>query len=231
MEVKEQSICLENYDFNLFNIKDYLHNLSPNSEYSNSGNDSTNAVEALDEKEKINFLNETNPLNSLCISSLKNILTIKNIHLNNNLFSKYFKKEEVDKKILRKFKKFLKSSTVCLISECDDNVILSDFMSSVLFPPCTYKEIQFKSVNFSFMVYLFSYDKIVDLFTSFINESFNSLYQHVTNIKSPDILSKIPKDDLEFYLRNMHFIYNDYKYFISNFAKSIKGSSEDIIKD
>ncbi len=231
MEVKDQSVYLDNYDFNIFDINDHLHDLSHNSEYSTSGTESTNPVEALVEKDKKEVFNITNPLNSFCMSSIKNIFITKNIHLNNNLFTKYFKKEEIDKKILRKFRKFLKNLNISLIADCEDDIILSDFISSVLFPPCTYNEIQFKSVNFPYMVHLFSYNKIVDLFTSFINESFNSLYQHVTMIRSQDILSKIPKEDLEFYLRNMHFIYNDYKYIIFNSEKKRKGSSQAILGD
>ena len=90
-----------------------------------------------------------------------------------NFNPKFLKKENIDKKIFRKFRNFIKEK----YQKSPNNLIFSygnefwkHFCTSNLLPPMKYQEYEFKSFNTKYFLWLFSQYGSVDLFKQFIEE-------------------------------------------------------------
>ncbi len=90
-----------------------------------------------------------------------------------NFNPKFLKKENIDKKIFRKFRNFIKEK----YQKSPNNLIFSyekefwkNFCTSNLLPPMKYQEYEFKSFNTKYFLWLFSQYGSVELFNQFIEE-------------------------------------------------------------
>ena len=96
---------------------------------------------------------------------------------------KFIKRENIDKKVLRKFKKFLKdkykknqNDIVTLIAK---NKFWYDFIALNLTPPFTYpaEEKEFKSFNTTYMSWVFEHPCSLELYNIFIQSNYNCLLE------------------------------------------------------
>lgn len=137
------------------------------------------------------------------VARLKNqIPFLKSFH------PKFIKKENIDKKILRKFRKVLKKDVK--INEVKDNIdydFIASFVVKNLLPPMKYEETEFKSFNTKFLVWLFSKNGMEEIYDKFVNEYGISLWASFVetynlNEEEPEII-----DSLLYYIKNMHLFY------------------------
>jgi hypothetical protein len=129
---------------------------------------------------------------------------------------KFLKKENIDKKILRKFRNYVKSISKesKIILTKFDMKFWKHFSENNLLPPMIYRdngiEIQFKSFNVNYMVWLFSKNGATELYGYFAskqgNELLNSFIDEysLTNTTEEGIVEK-----LKYYIENMHEIFTD----------------------
>ena len=123
------------------------------------------------------------------------------------------KRENVDKKILRKFKKFLKIKS----KEKEDNEIKSfiksnefwpEYIKLNLMPPFTYdkEKISFKSFNTQYLCWFFEHKFSLELFNIFVRDNYENL---LTMIKEAYTLSENSDDYslLKNYINTMPLIY------------------------
>jgi hypothetical protein len=117
---------------------------------------------------------------------------------------KFTKRENVDKKILRKFRKYLKD----LIKK-NKLPYLTDFWNIFihenLLPPVQYnnaeicENINFKSFNTTYMLWLFSHDGGIELFDIFLDQKSEQIYEMFSDTV------KTPQDDSELRVYIKHF--------------------------
>jgi hypothetical protein len=130
----------------------------------------------------------------------------------------FLKKENIDKKILRKFRNYVKSvyktnNEIFSLGK----IFWKNFISSNLLPPMKYVEngspLEFKSFNTKYLLWLFSKQGAVQLYKEFaekygeeIMHDFISSYDlvNVDNNEEPGILEK-----LKYYVFNLHSIYSN----------------------
>ena len=136
---------------------------------------------------KINNINDTKINNS--ISNRTSKLNQKS---NNSLRKqklkefqfKFTKRENVDKKILRKFRKFLKDKSKKNFYEVTNILSNSkfwyDFITQNLMPPFIYltEKKEFKSFNTTYMSWVFEHKFSLELYNIFIKYSFKNLCEH-----------------------------------------------------
>lgn len=164
--------------------------------------------------------------NEICINSIRKV----NYDIFN--FSSFTTKQSLNKKILREFRKYLIKSN--LNEEILNISYVNDFINKKLFPPFTkeYKyqyyiydenididlfdmksalssclfenEIYFKSINNSFIIWLFEFKIFYILFSLFINEKFEHLFKSINRIENFKNL-----DELYYYIKNFHHLYRN----------------------
>ena len=126
---------------------------------------------------------------------------------------KQLKRENVDKKILRKFKKFLKHK----LKDKTDNEVKNyiknnefwpDYIKNNLMPPFSYEKenISFKSFNTQYLCWFFEHKFALELFNIFIQNNYDDLLQLIENAynlneKADDFVL------LKTYLNTMPLIY------------------------
>ena len=97
---------------------------------------------------------------------------------------KFTKRENIDKKILRKFRKFLKEqykkNQINVINILSNNKFWSDFVSLNLLPPFSYiiEEKEFKSFNTGYMCWVFEHPNSIELYNIFIKPNYQYLINH-----------------------------------------------------
>jgi hypothetical protein len=129
---------------------------------------------------------------------------------------KFLKKENIDKKILRKFRNYVK----VIYKDSRDQLVpfdidfWKDFSNLNLLPPMrytdVYAEIEFKSFNINYMLWLFSKSGTVELYREFAGKLGHDLLQSF--IDAYDLLNTSEEgivDKLKFYIHNIHEIYAD----------------------
>jgi hypothetical protein len=127
---------------------------------------------------------------------------------------KYTKRENVDKKILRRFKYYLKDKLKCKSISLDiyDKRFWIMFINGNIFPPIKFKdnnteeEVEFKSFNSKFIAWLFSKNGANELYNLFIKEDLINTIDNI--IKDYNINSVKEIEELEYYIRNMPVIFN-----------------------
>lgn len=164
-------------------------------------------------------------------TSSKQAHTLTNIHLNNNkhpthtnqiLFNqlpflssfkpKYTKRENIDKKILRSFRKYLYdlSKVTTLYPSINESCFYIRFINKELFPPLTYvnpvsqEKITFKSFNSNFLLWFFSFPGIKEYYTKFTQEQ-SPVYEfaHYYELNDHDT------NQLKNYINNLPFIFDN----------------------
>lgn len=191
---------------------DLAFDLKPNC--SNVAKPAANFNMSFDDLDAKNHNNETI---SICTSveeskectehSYKN-KTKKNTKLNSlkNFTFKHLKKENIDKKTLRKFRKYLSVRLKQVDSQFISKLIL-DFANGLMFPPFTLQDISFKSFNSSYLIWLFSNKEIFEFFEEYIELSLNKLVEFLIYTFKVDDKEEICT--LENYLKQMALIYSN----------------------
>ena len=128
---------------------------------------------------------DTNKTNKISVtnSNSRQSQSIKKTKLKEFQF-KFTKRENVDKKVLRKFRKFLKEkykknqANICSI--ISNNKFWLDFISLNLLPPFSYiaEEKEFKSFNTGYMCWIFEHANSVELYNIFIKANYQNLISH-----------------------------------------------------
>ena len=122
------------------------------------------------------------------------------------------KRENVDKKILRKFKKFLKhrlreKTENEVKNYIKNNEFWPDYISQNLMPPFSYdkEKISFKSFNTKYLCWFFEHKFSQELFNIFINKNYDdltSLIKDAYNLKEDTEDYNLLKKDYLSYLEN-----------------------------
>ncbi len=145
-------------------------------------------------------------------------MTFKNERFKNsdpflkNFNPKFLKKENIDKKIFRKFRNFVKEK----FQKEPNNIIFSfesefwkNFCFTNLLPPMKYKDYEFKSFNTKYFLWLFSRFGSVNLFKQFIEEKGNLVIENFINeynLENSTEINIIEK--LKEYLNRIPIIYS-----------------------
>lgn len=168
---------------------------------------------SFDDLDAKNLNNETISMGTSVDESKETETSVKNkakkhTKLNSlkNFTFKYLKKENIDKKTLRKFRKYLCVRIKQLDPQMVSKVIL-DFSNSLMFPPFTFQDISFKSFNSSYLIWLFSNKEIYDLFEEYIELSLNKLVEFLVHTFKVEDKEEITT--LEQYLKKMAIIYSN----------------------
>ena len=192
-----------------------------------------------DDKDKQNIVQDY-----VCIQSQNQTNYIKYKHkytkkkktIKEYKFSKKIKRENVDKKILRKFKKYLKHK----MREKTDNEVKNyiknnefwpDYISMNLMPPFSYEKenISFKSFNSKYLCWFFDHKFSQELFNIFINKNYDDLLQLIMK----DYEINEDSEDyklLKVYINNMPMIYGDESSGSTTFSSNIAESDAEDIK-
>ena len=121
---------------------------------------------------------------------------------------KTVKRENLDKKIIRKFRRYLSLRLNDIKDIYKLSQVFIKFSSNNLFPPFTYNTKVFKSINTSFLIWFFECKDISNYYNEYINLNLSSMIQFLSNA------FKIEDDQelnlLENYLKNMAFIYSNF---------------------
>ena len=172
-----------------------------------------------------NFITNGNNLNPLTYRGSKH--ENKSKHYNTkklkisflkDLNFKDLKRENIDKKLLRKSRKFLREKLkkdminwdVMNLTDSEKNFWVT-YLSNNLHPPFkfhdnnTNKVVEFKSFNTKFNIWLFSHKGSVHLFDLYLNEKFNEILNKMIDKFSISDSSEIR--DLEYYIKNISNIY------------------------
>jgi hypothetical protein len=125
---------------------------------------------------------------------------------------KFTKRENIDKKILRRFRKFLKDnhkkSSLSYELMNLNKIFWNKFIADNLLPPMKYQveNVEYKSFNTNYMVWLMSHKGGVDLYEKFINEHFDeilSMFITKFSLKEGEELQQ-----LRMYIKNLASIFN-----------------------
>jgi len=120
---------------------------------------------------------------------------------------KFTKRENIDKKIIRKFKNYLKENMT--IEELKGEFWFS-FIKLNLFPPMKFKEgediIEFKSFNTKYMLWLFKHKHSVELYQKFINHRFHDIVELFTTKYS--CITSTEMNSLKDYIKRLAIIFN-----------------------
>jgi hypothetical protein len=126
-----------------------------------------------------------------------------------NFSPSYTKKTIINKKILRKFKNFLKEKYSALSSEIYENIDLifwPKFIKENLLPPMKYKdinnrEVEFKSFNIKYLIWLFNKEGAIILYDNFIEQYGKDTLNEMVN--AYNIIDQHEIDQLQFYLNHL----------------------------
>jgi len=133
---------------------------------------------------------------------------------------KFTKRENIDKKILRKFRKFLKDKMkknllnwYVLGLNSIQKEFWINFIGENLMPPMKYKDIvesiEFKSFNTNYMVWLLSHKGSVELYNYFINERQEDVAD--TFISKYNLKNHEEIQQLYLYIKSLAYIFNSVK--------------------
>lgn len=123
-----------------------------------------------------------------------------------NLNFKFIKRENIDKKIIRRFKKTL-SKSLRFRSDYKKSAFLKDFLDGYYFPPFIHNELKFKSFNTSYLIWLFSHAEIEDFFEDFISNNLENITKELTDAFRVNDTEEI--FTLQTYLISMSKLYSD----------------------
>jgi len=130
--------------------------------------------------------------------------------------AKFTKRENIDKKILRKFRKFIKDKNKKNLIDWEAIGLNSlqvefwlNFIGDNMLPPMKYKEnneeFQFKSFNTKYLLWLLSHKGFISLYSTYLDEKYDeliSMFISKYNLKQNDELSQ-----LIYYIKNLSEIF------------------------
>lgn len=119
---------------------------------------------------------------------------------------KTVKRENLDKKLVRKFRKYLKTK---LKNDTSVSKFIRNFISKSLFPPFSFEGNIFKSFNASYMIWIFCNKDILDYYEEYINTNLTSLTQFL--IETLRIIDFNDKYLVFNYAKNAGKIYSQYE--------------------
>lgn len=132
-----------------------------------------------------------------------------------NFRPKYTKRENIDKKIIRKFKIYLKHQYKRKIIDFEetgiDKLFWIMFINGNIFPPMKFLDtttnelVEFKSCNSNYLVWIFSKNSASVFYRQFVLYKFNDTFQEIKldyNIKDPNELAQ-----LDYYIKNMDNVF------------------------
>ena len=227
----------------IFENKNFFNNKnSYNTEKNNNLKISNNNTEQKNKKE---LIFSTNNKNDLIIKKTPNehyskIKRGKYDHRKKKIKEFKFRKikrENVDKKILRKFKKFLKhrlreKTENEVKNYIKNNEFWPDYISQNLMPPFQYdkEKISFKSFNTKYLCWFFEHKYSQELFSIFISKNYDDL---TSLIKDAYNLKEDAEDYnlLKIYLNNMPNIYGNESTRSTAFSSHIAESDAEDIKN
>lgn len=228
------------YNYESFdNVKSISFTNENNNNNSNSNNYLFSGKKSRRSFKNNNNNNSTNNYSNYNRDSINNSKS-NNINLNNNNESRKkkikefhfreIKRENVDKKIIRKFKKFLKGENHNvknpeLIHYLNNSEFWSDFINKKLMPPFHYEKEKktFKSFNTLYLQWFFEHKFAKELYDIFLNYRFSSL---ILMLKDCYFLSEGNEDLtlLKVYVKTLPEIYGENK----NSNNNENGANEDI---
>lgn len=135
---------------------------------------------------------------------------------------KTVKRENLDKKIIRKFRRYLSLRLSDIPNSDKLSQIFIKFSSNELFPPFTYENKIFKSFNTSYLIWIFENKDISTYYNEYIELNLDNMIQFLSNTFKIEDSQELFL--LENYLKNMVYIY-------SNFEKIIQSKIEEPIKN
>lgn len=133
----------------------------------------------------------------------------KNIKLNKlrpYVFKK-FKRENIDKKTLRKYRRYLLIRIKQIDSKSLTKVMI-DFLNNSLFPPFTVEDISFKSFNTSYLIWIFSHADLAEFYEEYIELNLERMVIFLAETFKVKDESEI--ETLSNYLKNMAKIYSNF---------------------
>jgi hypothetical protein len=182
------------------------NDLYTTSQYKDNKDDNISIVSESTKGKRQKFMVNKNPVTSNKESKPKiKIQFFKDFNV------KFTKRENIDKKILRKFRKFLKEknkkSLINLDSFNINKVFWNKFIVDNLLPPMKYQaeNVEYKSFNTNYMVWLMAHKGGVELYNFFVSENFESIISMFIskfNLKDNDELQQ-----LKIYVKNLANIF------------------------
>lgn len=154
----------------------------------------------------------------------KNVNKIKKFKLNNKFLKdfnpKFVKKEVLDKVIIRRFGKYLKSIDLGNFgpgkrNEPKDHIDTSNdidftlnFINGNLFPPFKHNQVHYNSFSTKYLIFLFSHAELRDLYNKFIDDLGDIFINLI--IDKYDVKNKQQRilESLRYYISNLDSIYN-----------------------
>ena len=118
------------------------------------------------------------------------------------LVKKFLKRENIDKKIIRKYRKFIQKSVK---GKVNSEVILN-FIKGNIIPPFKIDDIEFKSINTNYIIWLFSHEEMHFWYSEFHEEFLDKLVNILTskyNVNEEDEIEL-----LKCYIINLNKIYH-----------------------
>ena len=179
-------------------------------------------------KEKNNIENNNNNNNN------NNKITIKNEKNQKQKIKefqfKFTKRENIDKKVIRKFRKFIKEkfkkNSPEIVSFISNNKFWYDFISQNLMPPFVYSQEKkdFKSFNTKYMIWVFEHKFSAELYNIFINNNFNNIFENF--VKKFNLNNE---NEEYFLLKNyLNSLPNIFSFNVSNNSSFVSNSTNNI---
>ena len=229
----------DKYDFIFENNKFFINNNSNNKEKNNKNNNN-NKKKKNNELTSISSNNTKKNSTKQIVINFPKYKSYKTDHRKKKIKEYKFKKikrENVDKKILRKFKKFLKNR----LKEKTENEVKNyiknngfwpDYISMNLMPPFSYEKenISFKSFNTQYLCWFFEHKFSLELFNIFIKIKYDDLLKKIKD----DCKLKENSDDynlLKVYMNSMPMIYGNEIARSTAFSSNIAESDIEDIKN
>lgn len=119
---------------------------------------------------------------------------------------KRFKRENIDKKTLRKFRRYLLIRVKQLDFKNLTN-IMTDFINNSLFPPFTVNGASFKSFNTSYLIWIFSHADLAEFYEEYIELNLERMVTFLSETFKVDDEFEI--QTLSNYLKSLAKIYSD----------------------
>jgi len=143
---------------------------------------------------------------------------------------KFTKRENIDKKVIRKFRKFIKEkfkkNSQEIVSLISNNKFWYDFISQNLMPPFVYsaEKKDFKSFNTKYMTWVFEHKFSGELYNIFISNNFENIFENFVN------KFKLNTENEEYFLLKTYLnsLPNIFSFNVSNNSSFVSNSTNNI---
>ncbi len=129
---------------------------------------------------------------------------------------KNVKRENIDKKIIRKFRKFIKQNKK---NQFINSELIDEFTKRNIFPPCFFNGWFFKSFNAAYLIKIFSNKELYFLYEEFVSSNIDKVTKFtVESLKITNFSDKLLVSD---YIKNIGRIYSQYEKVLSLYEKEV----------